>query len=158
MKVVLTFEEIEEAATIGVRRRVMALKRRRPAFHGYQNGKKDGSLPPFELDIQSSCAEKAVSKALNQEWIGMIAEDLKTVPCDVAPNVQVRWTPRPDGRLIVHHDAKETDLYVLVTGEVPEFNVIGSISGKDAKNEKFWWDGARSPAYFIPQSSLSPIV
>jgi hypothetical protein len=157
MIITLTADQLKMGAETGIGRRISALKNNRSSYHGYKSGKKDGSLPPWELDVQSSCAELAVAIALDKvdDWVRGVVESGPLPDVDILPNIQVRYTERPDGRLIIYKDANPKHIYFLAIGETPTFEVKGYVYAKDAMEKEYWWEGARSPAYFFPQHLLS---
>ena len=106
------------------------------------------------IDIESCAAEMLVGKYLNQFWHQSIHVDGHRNPADVGASVEVRHTARTDGRLIVHSRDKDSSKFVLVVGSYPSFRIVGWITGAEAKREAFWWEGARHPAYFVPQEAL----
>jgi hypothetical protein len=69
---------------------------------------------------------------------------------------QVRSTRLDGGSLILHKTDKNEAIFVLVTGEAPEFKVRGWMRAVDGKQEK-WWRDTKRPAYFVPQSVLEPM-
>ena len=95
-------------------------------------------------------------KALGIFWESL-AEDPDTLPGDVG-EFQVRHTHRENGCLIVHPADKDDAPFILVTGLLPNYVVHGSILGADAKNLEWWREGDGRPAYFVPQSALTPIA
>ncbi len=75
-----------------------------------------------------------------------------------AGKYEVRGTKYKNGRLILHPTDKDNAIYILVVGQVPTFNLVGWIAGKNGKQDKFLDDpvGGRL-AYFVPQEELSPV-
>ena len=68
--------------------------------------------------------------------------------------------PRCDGdRLIVRLDDPDADLFVLVTGEAPQFQIRGWMRAVDAKRPEFFFKGfnGRSDAYFVPVNCLHSV-
>lgn len=145
MLVTLDLFEIEMAAHVGLRRRLEALRVGLRDRHGYQGE------DPWEGDIQGAAAELAVAKKLGRYWDGSV----NTFKRGDVGAAQVRSTPRRDGSLIVRSNDSEDDFYILVTGAIPEFNVVGYIRGADAKADRFRRAPAGRPAaWFVPQSAL----
>ena len=46
---------------------------------------------------------------------------------------RVRWSPDPDAGLVVHDEDDDDTRYVLVTGEMPNFKVVGWTTVGEAK-------------------------
>lgn len=145
MLVTLELHEIEMAVQVGLRRRLEALRAGMRDRHGF------GGDNPWEGDIQGAAAELAVAKHLGRYWDGSV----NTFKRGDVGEVQVRSTPRKDGSLIVRRSDSDTDHFILVTGAIPEFNVIGWISGAAAKSDEFKKSpNGRPPAWFVPQRAL----
>jgi hypothetical protein len=84
--------------------------------------------------------------------------DPRTKPPDLDPDVEVRWTPREDGCLIVRRRDDERRRFVLVTGRIPSFTVVGWIAGHDGEARRVVPRRCWSPAcLFVPQEALEPI-
>lgn len=149
MDVSLTWQEQLFAAQAGVMRRLSALARNRP--EPYQTPKGDA----WGNDIESSGAEAAVAKALGRYWLAVL-QNPQDAKGDVS-GVEVRSTPRMDGRLIVHDRDKDDSPYVLVRGRFPNYQVVGWMLGRDAKQEKYKRNGDGRPAYFVPDVDLRPM-
>ena len=150
MTIRLSWFEAYQAAQVGAMRRIEALKRSRPEPHGAPTSDLWG------IDVESAAAELAVAKALNTFWHSLASRP-EVLPGDVG-SLQVRSTPLPNGCLIVHHKDESDAPFVLVTGRVPLFDVVGWILGDDAKIDRFWKDpGTGRPAFFVPQKELRPM-
>lgn len=144
LKLSLDGSEVFHAATIGVMRRLAAMKKRRP--------EKFGERPknPWEMDIEAAIAEMLVAKALGQYWHAFYGST-KAAHSDVGP-YQVRHTPYENGCLIVK--PRDPDgVYFLVTGSYPNMTIRGWKHGEDAKHERYFRDGDK-PAFFVPQNEL----
>jgi hypothetical protein len=142
--VTLTTHEIRLVGMVALERRIASL-----SFadkHGY-----DGT-GAWDVEINSAAGELAVAKALNLYWDGSVNTFKKP---DVG-RYQVRHTKLPHGCLIVRPGDPDEDTYVLVTGEIPVFKVLGEIDGRTAKSvpQKDHGNG-RPPAHFVPQEMLS---
>ena len=117
------------------------------------NFKGDGA----KIHVLGALGEMAVAKASSLYW------SPKAVPGGLDSEegdfygIEVRTTEYGTGRLIVKRNDPENRVYLLVTGKAPNFTVVGYCSGDEAKNDQFWDSGQRSPAFFVPQSSLRPI-
>lgn len=149
MKVELTNAEVMLIAQAGAMRRLSAIRRSRVEPYGAPCGELWG------LDIESCGAEYAAAKVLDCHW-QPYAENPHTLVGDVG-EYQVRSTWRPDGRLILHDADADESVFVLVTGRVPTFVVVGFILGRDGKDERYLFDGDGRPAFFVPQPVLNPL-
>ena len=78
-------------------------------------------------------------------------------------SLQVRHTRHRNGGLIVYppstSKARRGDdpahEYVLVTGEMPVFKIVGSCVGEFAQQEDYWnTTKLKRPAYLVPQNAL----
>lgn len=153
IEVTLSYSEGVIVAYIGTQRRIVAMKKGRTEPYGTPNGDLWGN------DIESSGAECAVAKAINQHWNMVIQRDLSETPPDVGTNVQVRWTPHTDGHLPVYKRDKDSDRFYFVTGKLPTFQVVGWILGSDAKQPGFWRERTPrgTPAWWVKQEALSMV-
>jgi hypothetical protein len=146
--VLLDWFEIEQAALVGVRRRVESLRQQKQDAHGFDASAK------WENDIQAAGAEIAFAKATGQYW----DFSCNTWKRGDVGTWQVRWTPLDSGALIVRPVDADDDVFVLVIGRLPEFRIVGCIPGRRAKQER-WLNAPneRPPAYFVPQAWLRPV-
>jgi hypothetical protein len=147
MKVELTTPEFLNAINIGVIRQCSSLKKGLKDSHG---AKSDNG---WDMHIEGACGEAAVAKALNVFWSGTV--DTFKRGGDVGNKIQVRTRSKSYYELIVRKDDRDDDIFVLVTGKAPSFDVVGWISGKDAKKEQWiQTHGNREAAWFVPQKEL----
>lgn len=114
------------------------------------------TMNPWErilLDIDGAGAEMAVAKHLGIYW----GSDFGHNGVDIKPNIDVKFTKHLTGRLLVFTDADPDRKYVLVTGGMPTYNVIGWMLGHDAKKEEYLDtpDRRRPPVYAVPQERLN---
>lgn len=107
----------------------------------------------FEVHIQSSLAEQAVAKVGGRYWSGSVGNRAAS---DVG-DWEVKYTEKPDGGLLLNTDCVDEKKYVLVTGRAPRFVLRGWLFGWQAKDQKYWREDIRSPAYIVPQSDLNPM-
>lgn len=143
--VLLTWPEAQQAALVGVQRRLRALEHGRRHRHGY-----DGA-DNWTKHIEAAGAELALAKHLDRFWADSWAPDYDG---DVGPE-QVRHTARADNRLIVHRADPDNVRFWLVTGELPSYRVVGHIAGRDAKRDEYWTDpNTGRPAFFVPHAAL----
>jgi hypothetical protein len=148
MIVRLDRHEIYQVAFAGIQRQTEALLLGRQHRHGFK-GK------GWDIHIEGAAAEYAFSKAAGWFWKS-VAHDPKQLAGDVG-KAQIRSTDRENGSLIVHKDDPNEATFVLVVGQIPEFNIAGWIIGKDAKQNEWWRTDTGRPAYFVPQDALKQL-
>lgn len=148
LRVELSAEEMRVAASTGVERRLRAIARNRQHRYAWSG---DGV---WAIDIQAAGAELAVAKVLGRYWADTAAPDTDG---DVGTGVQVRWTRLANGSLLLHPSDPDDHAYVLVTGEMPSFEIPGWCWGRDGKDERFWREHTGRPAFFVPQDALRPL-
>ena len=136
--------EIFSAAMVGVMRQIK--HRSRGDKHKWNAPLAGG----WDRDIESACAEKFAAKQLGLHWFD--GTDGKT---DVGPH-QVRHTPLPDGRLMLHPEDKDDEAFILVIGRVPAFDLIGWCFGHEGKRQDYWEDPTHDDraAFFVPRKVL----
>ncbi len=147
MEVRLTFGEMASSAMVGVYRQLESVRK----GNKDQTASKDSG---FTLHINGSMAEQAVAKALGKFWrsgVNTYADP------DIDPHFQVKWRSFDEGDMFVPTNAKDGELYVLVTGQAPTFQIRGFISAADAKLHPVKAPGGYKPAHCVPQSALQPI-
>jgi hypothetical protein len=152
VKVTLKRGEILQAALVGCMRQTNSLL----AGHRDQHGadQKNG----WQYHIDGALGEYAVARHLGVFWWGDIN---RFDGADVGRH-QVRCRsvyPGVESDLIVRQADKDEDNYILVLNRCPTFDIVGWITGGDAKREEFWSDpsGRGVPAWFVPQCALRPI-
>lgn len=155
MRVTLDWFEVRIGSEVGCTRQFDNMR----DMLGHRYGFKGDAI---STHIQAACAEMAAAKALGLYWCGSMASRSEV---DIGRDVQVRHTEREAGCLIVHGSDDDDHAFVLVTGQIPEFEVVGWIRGRDAKRPEFVREPHPGrPAYFVPQSALidihhlSPVV
>ena len=148
IEVSLSWNEVHLAATVGVLRNIQALKGGLKHCHGATDEEM------WKYHIEGASGEFALAKALNVHW-GAHSNVFK-VP-DISGNIQVRTRSNHNWDLIVRDGDPDDEIFILVTGSVPNYRIVGWILGKDAKNSTWYKDiGNRShPAYFVPQEYLN---
>jgi hypothetical protein len=147
MQVTLSPHEMATAAWVGVRRQVEAKRKGLPDKHGFDG---DG----WGSHIEGAGGEMALAKALGVYWDGGV----NTFKRDDLPGIQVRTRSRHDYELLVRSADSGDEVFVLVTGQMPEYRIHGWIRGADAKRAE--WEkchGGRPPAFFVPQGELKPM-
>jgi len=150
MIVTLTWTEQFYAAQAGVMRRLSAANRKRSQPLG-----KPKSMGDWDKDIESCGAEAAVAKALGLYWQAVDANPHQ-LNGDVS-GIEVRSTKRKDGRLILHTKDPDDRPFVLVRGEMPTYDVVGWIMGRDGKKMDYTSFGDGRPAFFVPAKDLLPM-
>jgi hypothetical protein len=144
--ITLSASEMMLAAQAGVMRTVENMVRGANGNHG-------SAVDDWTMSIEGALAEWAASKAIGIHWPGkgqMRSAD--------AGNLQIRSTPRPDGCLILHPADNDGDMFVLMVGSGRNWQPKGFMRAQEGKIEKYWKEGVRSPAFFVPQSALHPIL
>lgn len=150
MKVQLTLVEVMLASYAGTLRRVEAIKKNRENNHGISENL-------WETDILGCLGEMAVAKAFGFYWGGNLGTFKNP---DLPGRVQVRATSKRDGRLIVRLDDHVEDAYVLTIVNVPYCQIMGWLTGMEAKKEGWLTDFGnphREKCYGVPQSSLNTL-
>ena len=149
--VTLTPPEIVVGATVGGMRHAESIKEGRKNAHGL-----DPDSSGLSFDVEGASAEMALAKFLGKYW-----------PCsvntfkepDVSRRIQVRQTSKHTNRLIVRPNDKDGDIFVLVTGVSPTYQIHGWMYGHEAKVPR-WKDApaSRPPAWFVPPEALNSIT
>ena len=148
----LTKTEAQTAAFVGVERRLTNRYKEVGAKDYVKEVQFD--LGGFERDIQAAAAEQAFAKARNKYWDYSVNTFKKP---DVG-DVQIRHTVRSSGKLIVRPDDSDEEIFVLVTGEIPEFTIRGYMRGCEAKQDQFIDNpGGGKPCWMVPQDNLRPV-
>ncbi len=151
MLIELTNSQFTHACKIGELRQSEALEKNLPDKHGF-----DG-VSGLSIHIEGACGELAAALALNIPWDATV-NTFKNI-ADLSSNIEIRTRSKATYDLIVRADDKDTSLFILVLRLGPKkFDVVGWISGKDAKDKQWSKDyGNRPKAYFVPQSVLKNI-
>jgi hypothetical protein len=143
----LTWYEMLHGAHVGALRLVQVIEEHRQPTHGQQGYN-------WHNAIEGTMAELAVAKGLNLYWAGIVG-DFKAP--DVGP-LQVRYTDRPTGHLLLHKSDKDEDFCVFVIGSFGKYRLVGWCKIGTVKRDEFWRDPTGSrPCYFVPQSALNPM-
>lgn len=147
--ITLSWHEMIQGATVGVRRQIEALRRKRPEVYGKPgNGE-------WDAHILGACSEMAVAKYLGAYWEGVV--DRPETLCGDVGTVQVRSTTHRGGSLILHDRDKDDALFYLVVAFPPTFTIVGRIVGRDGKVPEFFDASKPRPAYFVPQAALTGV-
>jgi hypothetical protein len=150
--VTLTWQEVVQASTVGLRRRIASMQQ----SFGERNGvARKGAAERWYYNIVGACGELAVAKAVNAYWPSAInqAKD----EADVGHDIQVRCLAEPHYDLIVRKDDPDYFRYVLCVGEPPTLTLVGWVWGFEAKRPEWLYDrGERNEeCYWVPQAALS---
>jgi len=157
IKVKLEWYEAEMAAHVGVSRNISCIKKGLLPAHGAK------IEDQWTMALEGACGEIAVAKVLNTYWHGPV--DTFKKGFDVG-NYQVRARQERKDRkgnivkveLIVRDDDRDDDIFIFVVGTCPNYEVMGWIEGRRAKQAHWSEDyGNREAAYFIPREHLNPI-
>lgn len=149
-QVVLSDSEMKIAALVGTNRNTEAISKGLLDKHGFKG---DG----WSVNIEGACGELAFAKFANQYWNGSV-NTFKSGG-DVG-KLQVRTRSDHSYDLIIRPDDRDSDYFILVTGQAPVFRVRGFILAGDAKRmtDCIQTHGGRPPAWFIPSNRLNRIT
>lgn len=148
MKVKLEEYEIEMAAFVGIRRKANSISKKRKSANYNLGG--------WDADVEGALAEMAVGKALNIYWNGSV-NTFTNGPNDVG-KFEVRSTLNKEGSLVIRPKDSDSETYILVTGSCPDYELVGWMKGKEAKNKTYIKNpGNKGIAFFVPQDKLKPM-
>lgn len=144
--------ELELAGEVGVKRMARSLSNGHEARHGARDATEGEA---WWRHILGACGEQAFAKATGRYWDGSVGTFKDGG--DVG-RVQVRTRSQHGWALIVRTDDADDDVFVLVTGMPPVFQVVGWITARDAKRDEWLKDyGQHGAAFFVPQAELRQI-
>lgn len=146
--VALTQHEMMVGSMIGCVRHIEAISAGKKPTHGSMKS-------AWQIHIEGALGEAAVAKYLGMYW-GATVNTYKAA--DLGENLQVRTRSGHGYELIVRHGDSSDDIFVLATGDAPNYIVRGWITGKEAK-QKRWLRmyGDRTESYFVPHEALYPM-
>jgi hypothetical protein len=150
----LTSDEVTQAATIGIRRKIFCIFAKNKSKNHFETAEVEWSK-----DIEASCAEIAVAKYLGVYWTGG-AFNGKTAESDVGGGMrQVRHTAYDNGHLIIYPEDNPEHNIILVTGKCPTYTICGWIPIKYGMIDKFWKEPPKAlcGSWWVPQSELKPV-
>ena len=137
--------EVLQAAMTGMLRQVSAIKRK-------SESKITGR--EWQAHIEGACGEVAVAKVMGRYWGGGI-DTFKSGGDIASTGWEVRTRSSHDYDLIVRDDDDDARIFILVTGNAPDYLVRGWMRAADAKREIWRKDyGGHGAAYFVPHSAL----
>lgn len=149
--ITLTPSEFRLAAQVGIQRQATNVMNGLQHKHGLSKGSSNG----WSIHVEGAAGELAVARYMDMFWSGSFGE----FGAGDVGEIEVRTTPRLDGSLILHITSPDLRPFVLVTGSAPYLQLRGWIYGEHGKLQKFWRDpGTGRPAFFVPQSALSPMT
>lgn len=142
--------ELMVAGNAGVQRRVAALSKGRPAYHGADERPEIN----WQIDIMGAIGEMAVSKALRQYWNPAATDGkLSELEGDVG-KLQVRSTAYLDGHLIMYEYDKPDTPYILALVREPWVKLRGWITLETAKQVGEARESKTHMCYWIKQNQL----
>jgi hypothetical protein len=148
LHVELSLAELNMAAAAGLWRVMKSHER------GLQEKKHCATRSSWEINFGGALGELAFARAFGLYWGG----DEGTFKGPDIGNKQIRTSFKSNGELVVRPGDSETQMFVLVAGSGPGFEIVGWMMGSDAMRDVYWkakwgWD----PAWFVPQADLNPI-
>lgn len=151
MRIELTPEQQIEAAEVAVRRQKNALA------HGLESRHLNTKCLLIS-NIHAAGAELAASLALKLPWTGrdwLWAPGDTVPPPDLGNNTEVKLSSN-DFLTIDTRNREEGHFYVMVTGELPAFEVVGYIP--DAWIDPAWvYEYPERTVYRVPRSELKGV-
>ena len=146
IKVTLTTMEMRLAIHVGAERKIESALSNRQNHHGMMD-------KSWDYDIEGAGAEEALAKHLRMYWGGGV-NTFKDA--DIGESIQVRWTNKENGRLIIRQNDDDDHWFFLITGTMPTYNIIGHIQGQMGKQSEWLRDYNQRPeAWFVPQEALT---
>jgi hypothetical protein len=101
------------------------------------------------------CAELAASILTGMPWTSE-----RTGPgarADIGEATEVRSSKFPWSPLRIYSFDKADHFFVLVTGQIPLYRVVGWMPGREARRAEFWRADLQPPQWQVPQESLRPM-
>ena len=149
IKITLNKNQLKVGARTGSFRHIESLEKGLKHKHGKPEDKN------WEDHIEGACGEYAAALALREIYEPTV--NTFKAP-DLLSGYQVRTRSRHYYDLIVRKNDSDDEIFILVTGQAPNYVVRGWLHGCDAKKEEWFKDyGNRPPAYFVPESELHSI-
>lgn len=141
----LEWYECAKAAQVGLSRSIEAMREGKSSrFSGERN---------WSAHIEGALGEAAFAKATRRYWSGSV--NTFKEGGDVGA-IQVRTRSRPDFPLYVRPTDRDDDIFVLVTGELGNYEVVGWCFGREAKQDKYLVTNMKGwrPTYMVPAKDL----
>lgn len=148
MEVTLTWYELVQGATVGVWRRVAAMKKGMVDTTGMDFSR------AWTSDIEGALGELAAAKVLGVYWPGGV----NTFRADDILGFQVRTRPKHTQGLLLRPGDSDEARFLLVTGCAPTYRVHGWLKAGQGKQPQWWRSpNGRPGCWFVPQSELIPV-
>mgnify|MGYP003108476325 FL=1 len=145
IEVTLTDYEMAMASNAACLRHISAKRRGLPSLFAGRE---------WQGHIEGACGEIAVAKLMGKYWGGSINTFKNGGDID-STGWEVRTRSEHDYDLIVRHDDPDGRVFILVTGQSPEYLVWGWIRSEDAKKEEWQKNyGGHGAAFFVPKEAL----
>lgn len=148
MRVTLNRDEMTLAAIVGVLRRVQNLFLQGGPRLPY--GRPE--LDQWGVDVQGAAGEMAFAKGFNLFWSGALG---RWGVADV-DRFQVRTTVHQC--LVLHDEDTDDQVFVLVRGAPPRYELVGwTLAGDGKANREKEDRGSGRPCYYVPPRDLRPM-
>lgn len=125
--------------------------------------RKIGDQSNTKVDEQGMAGEIAVAKHLNL-YPDLTIEVTKggiDLTLEDGTTVDVKTTEYDDGHLLAptyKKDREHADIFILVTGEIPEFKIRGWAKSETLfQEDNIKWMGSSSKGYALTQDELNPL-
>jgi len=143
----LGWDEVLEAALVGVMRQIEQMKKEASHAHGADEE------TSWQMHIVGAIGEKVLAKHKNLYWSKGKVRDL-----DVGP-YQVRAAVEHYKRLILHPTDEDHHRFYFVTGSGREYRIRGWIQCGDGKRQEYWQDPTKKNryAFFVPTDKLHEV-
>ncbi len=120
-----------------------------------QGDLKDDPMKKWGIEVESACAEKAVSVFTDRDWNSSPNKFQRGG--DVGNWTQVRWCPHNDRGLIYRPRNPINKPYVCVTGSMGWYLIHGWVWGFKAIQRPQTWADSPNPAWVVDQDQLQPM-
>ena len=150
IRVWLTTSELMVAAYVGSARNVQSL------MQGWTPAAGVGLCNTWTPNIEGAAGEMAVAKGLGMYWRPIIGDNHSD---DVGP-YQVRTNvSRKHDDLCLRPRDRIDRVFIGVLSFLPEFEIVGWITGGDGKQDCWLRDGSadRPQCYYVPRAALAPM-
>lgn len=126
---------------------------KKQGFKDYRRAKKQSAR---FIETNGLGGEVAVCKLFNL-FPDLITNEVSDYDCTLhdGTKVEVKTTQYPHGKLIARHTKSSADIYVLVTGTMPDYTVVGYVDAATVKAGKTELNG--KTAYIVEQKDFVPI-
>ena len=141
----LDYREMLSTANIGAIRRISGIRSANKPNRAVETSQ-------WTRDCEAAAAEYVVARHLGICWNLGCGSSLYAG--DVG-ECEVKHTLLDRGCLIVRPEHAAERIYILVTGEMPVYQIRGWYWGYDAKTDKYWNEMIQEPAYMVGQEYLN---